>query len=153
MKLLSNPDVLSGIQNGAMAGGLGGSVGMAGYSELTMSPEEREKRDAVRKAWRDTSMLNKMKDLTPVAGTLFPSDEHKAMNSVENQILQDKGVNPTAVMIGSTLAGSGIAGGLAAKKAGMFSYMTARYSDSKKPKDWTKKTKYNKSFKDKGISL
>jgi hypothetical protein len=41
----------------------------------------------------------------------------------------------------------------ASKEVRNFSYMNATYGDSKKPTDWTKKTKYNRRFKDKGIRL
>jgi hypothetical protein len=46
---------------------------------------------------------------------------------------------------GGLIGAVGIAGGLTAKQMGMFSYMTAKYSDSKKPKNWGKLGKYDRS--------
>jgi hypothetical protein len=77
-------------------------------------------------------------------------------NSAYHPSMHKNNANRSPLLLAATGTGGGlglVAGSLATKKLGMFSYMDAKYGDSKKPRDWTKKTKYNRKFKDKGISL
>jgi hypothetical protein len=143
--LTDKVDLFNNTQKGGLIGAIGTATGLSGYNELTMTPEERINRDAMHKKWRNTSVLNRAKDIQPALGSLFPSDEYKKFKTSAKQPLRDKGIDPVLATAVGALSGAGIAGGLTAKQMGMFSYMTAKYSDSKKPKNWGKLGKYDRS--------